>query len=95
MSIAIVSSKGQLVIPKEMRDALSITASQRVFINIVDDHLEVVPLPHEPAEAYCGVFEKGSSLSASLLRERREELAREEKKAARFVRPSRLSKKRK
>jgi NitT/TauT family transport system substrate-binding protein len=30
MSIAVVSSKGQLVIPKEMRDILSIKAGQKV-----------------------------------------------------------------
>lgn len=93
MSIAIVSSKGQLVIPKEMRDALSIKARQKVLVKLTEGHLEVIPLPKDPAESFCGAFEKGSSLTGALLRERKEDREREEKKTARLVRPSRLSQK--
>ena len=93
MSIATVSSKGQLVIPKEMRDALSIKAGQKVLVKVAEGHLEVIPLPKNPAEAFCGAFERGSSLTGALLKERKEDRKREEKKAARFVRPSRLSQK--
>jgi len=93
MSIATVSSKGQLVIPKEMRDVLSIKARQKVLIKVAEDHLEIIPLPKDPAEAFCGAFKKGSSLTGALLKERKEDRKREEKKAARFVRPARLSQK--
>jgi AbrB family looped-hinge helix DNA binding protein len=95
MSIATVSSKGQFVIPKELREALSIKARQKVLVKIAENHLEVIPLPKDPAQAFCGAFEKGSSLTRALLKERKEDREREEKKAARFVRPSRLSQKRK
>jgi AbrB family looped-hinge helix DNA binding protein len=93
MSIAVVSSKGQLVIPKEMREALSIKTSQKVLVKLVKNHLEVIPLPKNPAEAFCGTFEKGSSLTGALTRERKEDLNREEKKTARLIRHSRLSQK--
>ncbi len=93
MSIAIVSSKGQLVIPKEVRKALSIQTGQKVLVKLVEDHVEVVPLPKDPAAAYCGSFEKGSSLTTALLRDRKEDVEREEKKAARFIRRTRLSQK--
>lgn len=93
MSIAVVSSKGQLVIPKEIREALSIQSGQKVLVKLVKDHVEVVPLPRDPAKAYCGAFEKGSSLTAALLRARKEDLEHEEKKTARFIRHTGLSQK--
>ena len=93
MSIAVISSKGQFVIPRELRDALSIKTGQKVLVKLADGRLEVTPLPEDPAEAYCGAFEKGPSLTKALLRERKEGREREEKKTARFVRPARLSQK--
>ena len=93
MSIATVSSKGQLIIPKELRDALSIKARQKVLVKLAEGRIEIIPLPEDPAEAFCGAFEKGSSLTGALLRGRKEDRHREEKNAARFVRPARLSQK--
>jgi len=82
-----------MVIPKEMREALSIKARQKVLIKLAKDHLEVIPLPEDPAEAFCGAFENGSSLTEALLHQRKEDSEREEKKAARFIRHSRVSQK--
>jgi AbrB family looped-hinge helix DNA binding protein len=92
MTIATVSSKGQLVIPKEIRDYLGIKPKQKVLLKIVKDHVEIEPLPENPVEAFRGIFKEGSSLTKALLREREEDKRREEKKSSRFLRASGLSK---
>jgi AbrB family looped-hinge helix DNA binding protein len=95
MSIATVSSKGQLVIPKEIRKALGIKPKQKMNLKIVKDHVELEPLPENPVEYFYGIFKEGSSLTEALLREREEDKKGEEKKYTRFVRSSGISKTRK
>jgi len=93
MPISTLSSKGQLVIPKEIRDALGVKPGQKVFFKIVKDHLvEIAPLPEDPVRHFCGIFKEGASLTRALLREREEDKKREEKKLNRFFRTSRISK---
>jgi AbrB family looped-hinge helix DNA binding protein len=95
MPITTVSSKGQLVIPKEIRNALGIKPKQKMNLKIVEDHVEMEPLPENPVEYFCGIFKEGSSLTEALLREREEDKKREEKRDTRFLRSSGLSKTRK
>lgn len=96
MPIITVSSKGQIVIPKKIRKDLGIKPGQKVSLQVIDSQrIELLPLPENPIEAFCGIFKKGSSLTGALLKERREEFKREEAKVARFVRLTGLSKKRK
>jgi len=93
MPISTLSSKGQLVIPKEIRDALGVKPGQKVFFKIVKDHLvEIAPLPEDPVRHFCGIFKEGPSLTRALLKEREEDKKREEKKLNRFVRTPRVSK---
>ena len=80
MSIMTTSSKGQVVIPKKERDKVSIKPGSRVIVKAVDDHIEIYPVPDNPVEFYCGIFEKGSSLTSALIQERKKEILREEKK---------------
>lgn len=94
MSTVTVSSKGQIVVPKKIRDALGIKPKQKVFLKVVQNHAEIIPLPENPAQAFCGIFREGSSLAKTLLRARKEEAKNEEKNIARFLRNSGISKKR-
>lgn len=93
MPTVTVSSKGQIVMPKEVRDALGIKPKQKVFLKVVENHAEIIPLPQDPIKAFCGIFGKGPSLTKALLKERKEEIRIEEEKIARFIRPARISKK--
>ena len=93
MPIVTLSSKGQLVIPKEIREALGVKPGKKVFFKMVKDHLvEIVPLPEDPVRHFCGIFKEGSSLTGALLKERGEDKKREEKKLNGFLRTSRVSK---
>ncbi|MBI4687439.1 MAG: AbrB/MazE/SpoVT family DNA-binding domain-containing protein [Nitrospirae bacterium] len=95
MSILTTSTKGQVVLPKKEREKLGIKPGSKVLVEAHEDHIEIRPLPENPIEHFCGIFSKGSSLTGALLRERKEELRREEEKAARFVRTAGVSQKRK
>ena len=79
MAIVTTSAQGQVVIPKKERGKVGIKPGTKVIAKAVGDHIEIRPLPENPVESYCGVFKEGSSLTRALLRERRKELAREEK----------------
>jgi len=95
MAILTTSSKGQVVIPKEERLKVGIKPGSKVIVEAVGDHIEIRPLPENPVEYFCGIFSEGSSLTEALIRERKEEMKREEEKTARFIRRTGLSKKRK
>jgi AbrB family looped-hinge helix DNA binding protein len=95
MPVVTTSAKGQVVIPKEEREKLGIKPGTKVIVEAVKDHIEIHPIPEDPVEYFCGFFKEGSSLTKALLREREEDLRREEEKITRLLRPSSVSKKRK
>ena len=96
MSIVVTSSKGQVVIPKVERQKLGLKPGSKVMVKTVNDHIEIYPLPEDPVEYLCGIFKDSSdSLTEALLKDRREDIQREEKKFARFFRHTRSSQRRK
>jgi len=82
MAAVVTSAKGQVVIPKKERDMIGIKPGSKVIVELVNDHIEIRPLPEDPVEHFCGIFKEGSSLTRALLKERQKDLNREKEKGA-------------
>ena len=70
MTVIKTSGKGQVVIPKEIRDKLGIGPGSRMLIRVVGDHAELFPLPDDPITALRGAMKGGTSMADGLLEER-------------------------
>src|SRR3989304_8841353 len=86
MPIVRTLAKGQVVIPKEIRQALGIAPGTKLHVRVQGKEVVLVPRPGDPIRALRGIAKGGPSLTKALLEDRRQELAREEKKFARFLR---------
>ena len=80
MPVAITSTRGPIVIPREIRKQINIVPGEKILIRADGDRAILFPLPDDPVEHFCGIFQKGQSLTGALLAERRKERARETKK---------------
>ncbi len=80
MSVVTTSSRGQIVIPRDVRKQLQIGPGKKVLIRAEGDRAILFPLPDDPVDHFCGIFQKGTSLTKALLAERGKERAREAKK---------------
>lgn len=69
---SVVSSKGQIVIPQEIRERLKIRKGQRVRIEEVDGTIVVFPLPKDPIKALKGSAKIGGE-STRIVRSLRKE----------------------
>ena len=82
MPTVTTSAKRQVVIPRKEREKIGIKAGSKVMVETVDDHIEIRPLPDNPVEYYCGIFQEGRSLTEALPRERKKDTHREAKKGS-------------
>jgi len=74
MAVVKAYAKGQIIIPKGLRVKLGILPGKKMSLRLVDDHLELRPLPDDPIEFLTGIFkEHPRSLSDELLRERKKD----------------------
>lgn len=78
MYTATVSTKGWVVIPKNLREKYRLKKGTQVQVVDYGNVLALVPLPDDPIQALHGMLEGGPSLTADLLAERARERAREE-----------------
>ena len=69
--VATVSTKGQFVIPSEMRAALGIEPGTRISVTQDGTRIVLEPVSEELVDQTRGVFAGGPSLSDDLKRERR------------------------
>lgn len=79
MPVVKTSSKGQIVIPKEIRDKLGIGPGKKVLLRLVGQHAEIIPIADEPVKALRGMLKAKTSLAAELLKERRKDDVIDEK----------------
>ncbi len=78
MLIVRTSTKGQVVIPGEIRKRLDLKAGRKLSVRLTEDgKIELTPVPLEPSAAFCGIYRKGKSLTGILLREHRQEIKSE------------------
>jgi antitoxin PrlF len=68
--ITTVSSKGQLVIPSEIRAALHILPGTRISVRQEDSRIVLEPVSEELVDKTRGLFKGGPSLSAALKKQR-------------------------
>ena len=74
MAIVKTHPKGQIIIPKDIRDSLGIEPGKSVSVKLVEDHIEIRPLPDDPIEYLTGIFkDHPSSMASELLEERKKD----------------------
>ncbi len=81
-----VSSKGQTVIPKTMRDALGIKEGCELVWRIDNRRLVAYPVPEDVVQASIGILKDFPGLGTEvLLKDREEDLALDEVKVKRLL----------
>ncbi len=71
--ITTVSTKGQLVIPAEMRESLGIRPGSRIAVSLKGSRIILEAVSEKLVDETRGLFADGPSLSNLLRRQRRED----------------------
>ena len=74
MAIVKTHGKGQIIMPKDIRDKMGIKPGTTVSVDLVGDHVEIRPLPDDPIEFLTGFLKNHpGSLAQELLEERKKD----------------------
>ena len=83
MSLAQISSKGQLLIPKKIRKKYGVRPGGKVHLLEQADGILIKPAPNDPIETACGFLNGDFSLTEDL---RKEHLKEQRHGTARYSR---------
>ncbi len=72
-----MSSKGQLVIPVDVRRELELGRGSRFELQVQDDEIVLKPIADADWREYRGILEDGPSLTEALEKERQQERERQ------------------
>jgi len=78
-----LSAKRQVSIPKILCDRLDLQPGARIVWEVQDNKLIVHPLPQQGWRSLIGKYKGGPDLVAELLKQRKEDRERENRKLAR------------
>ena len=73
MSLAHVSLKGQILLPKKLRNKYGVKPGGKVHILEQSEGILIKPAPEDPLEAACGFLKGDFSLTDDLLKEHAKE----------------------
>ena len=80
MAIVKTHEKGQIIIPKDIREKIGIKPGTALSLKLVEDHIEIRPLPDDPIEFLTGIFkDHPPSMAEQLLEERKKDNKIDEK----------------
>lgn len=92
MAAVRVSTKGQIVIPADVRRELGITPGTYVAVSRRGKSVELTPIGDDLLAATRGMFKESGMSTDDLLADRAEDLALEERKVQRWLTRSRSRK---
>lgn len=73
-----ITERGQIAIPSALRKKYGLKAHMKLAWIDTGGGIRVVPVPHDAVKSFRGMF-KGLGLTESLLKDRREEVEREQR----------------
>ncbi len=77
MPVVQMSPKGQILIPKKLREKYGVRPGAKVQLLEAPEGIVISTAPQDPIAAACGFLEGNFSLTSDLVAEHRKELDRE------------------